>query len=415
MGEYKDYIPNEAFLIKPKYERHGVTWGHTRTYFKKFDIFNFNDSYIVQKTKNTTNPIKDDTPDHFQKYEYNKGDKVIGDAGVIYKATTHVPKYKGLWDTDENGIPYWVEISTQRGLEPFDASSKTSLKSQTNGIIIRVPVGTVKTLFTEPPKNENESIAIMGIKEFLPNSENRSEKMIAFVHIYFKEPMEAIRANKDSNFAHNYRALTIDEFEIDLNYRDRICFKLPNVATIQISQNVQGIPLADEEDVMCDIYIQSYKPKTGGMPPSTLLGDIVSKVATDNKVEIGLIVTGDIMPMGQTLLGLDIGRSTTRENEANFLKRRVVKNVIETFKCEILLDSVEDHLKADYFFRTASETSHIIHAGTPEYDWKFVFGVLDGNAPVNTRTVNTMNINGAGVAFASTDPLKTTEHNEGWR
>lgn len=419
MGNYKDYIPRGGFLVRPDLEIK-TSNGTTRTYYKRCAVSFYQGSYQALKVASSSSfrSIVDAREAYNPAKTYTKNSEVlIKEIGIVFKATRDIPlNTHPLGDnSDENNLPFWVEWDTDIALSAFDASESTMLESTHNGIKISIDVLEKDFAYYIKSKQYIEHISILGIKQ----TKDEYNNVDAFVHIYDENLMSIVKNGSitdQKDLKALYEAATIDSFEIDLRYRDRISFSTPKLVDISQITIPPNIPIQQSRKIKIkmDIYIETWKNVTG-YPPNNILGESISHIAASNGIQIGLISTGKVLNMGTTLADVNVGRIVERETEATLLKRRVVKKITESFRCDILVDTPEEHLKADYFFRIATETSHIIHAGIPQYDWKFCFGVIDGNSPIMPKGKNALTVNGVGVGFFATDPIKTQTVTLGWQ
>jgi len=420
MGTYKDHIPTKAFLVSPDYETKTATvdgTNYSRNYFKKYSFQTYDYIYDFSKYPDITKTdIADTTAEFDAETAYTKGERTkVEDFGVIFECGADVPAGSHPLDplsSDENGVPYWVEADTIDELKPFDVSAVTTYTAINKGIKISASILSYALPIISTPQQKIEHISILGIK-----GDGKTTK--AYVRFYHADIMGLVSMfSLDENKCNYYNTAIIEEFEIDLTYRDRISFSIPTSWPVrpdlpEIVPDDSGVMLPDGINIAMDIFIESRDVKFypgWGTTPCGGIG-VTENIAS---CSIGLVTSGKRNELGLTEFGMLLGRVIKRNTEANYLRRRTIISATETFECSIAVEGIDEHLKADHFFRQAAETSHIIHSGSPDFDWRFVFGVVDGNSPVDNPTVNELSVDGYGAAFFATDPLITQQAPEGW-
>lgn len=383
MANYKDFIPSEGFLVKPNI---GNIDGHS--YFSPARLYSFNDLETAKfgGAVATLTPILEPQPYFSSEFGYEKDTVIRGNRVSLYKATMDVPAGGTLKSLAPDGIPYWTEYGTAEDYKPFDNSAKTTLKVNENGILLTYYFnGYVYNTYSHP-----DTIAIMGIT-------NASK---IFIRFGYAPLFDAARNFTDATNRMNYfNTGTVDTFEVDMEFRDRICFTLPQW------QKTPVFPPVSPPDQMPLFATDGFQ-------------NIVEiYICRDNRyfpICLDFAVQGKAQSLGASLVGFSTGLTTTRKTEPNYLARNVVEKSYETLKMQFLAKTPEEYQKVKYFLRQASATSHIIHGGLKNYDQEFIFGVVDGQAPLDYRETNKFTINGAGVSFLETDPLKAEKSNEGW-
>ncbi len=428
MSEYRDHIPDRAFLVAPDYEVRTATVDgvdYSRVYFKRYKAYRYTSLYTIAKyhlTSSAVTQILDTTPEYDENTAYQMGETVrIADICVIYEAGSDVPAGNHPLDpnsVDESGVPYWVEKDTVEEWKPFDASIKTEISAPA-GIYFTGQAYFLPSSIYGGSWNPYTvtHISMMGIRADV------GADVRIFVQFYWKDYMDAVSAfETDVNRCNYYNAALIDSFEIDASRRDRISFALPDFHQFSkpTPPDVVGENISFYFDatrlVYFDVFVESRVQKP--IPTQVIEpcgGQDASMYDASGNLSVGLFMTGTRYDLGLTEFGMKLGRSTTQSDETNYLARRTVKKAVETIELQISVQDEDEHMNADYFFRIASETSHIIHPGTPDFDWRFAFGIIDGNLPIDHPNVNFMSVTGTGIAFFATDPLITQNQITGWR
>ncbi len=422
MSMYADHIPNGAFVVSPDYETASVIVDGAvkeRAYFKQYQLRSYDVSYVAAKYHTTVlTDVVDATPEYSDTAAYALGERVkVSDYGVVFEAGTDVPAGNhplSADSVDEAGVPYWVEADTIDEKKPFDASAETSLRLTGRGLMLTTTILQYSLPIYATPKQLIEHISLMGLR-------GSGEKTRMFVQFYHADLMGFVPGfENDINKCNYYNAALIDAFEIDLDKRDRVSFAIPDMLGVHqppppdvVDENV-AVSIAPGEHIAMDIFIETRETPyeismvntpCGAVHTDSLVGDL----------QVGLVTTGKRNMLGLTKFKMKAGRQIRRRSEANYLRRRTVQSAVETIDCDIIVKTPDEQLSADYFFRIAAETSHIIHAGVPTYDWRFIFGVLDGNSPVDSEEANILSVQGYGVAFFATDPMITQPAAEGWQ
>lgn len=437
MSTYEEMIPTGVHLVPPNYVEKSVTVGdgvtapattYSLAYLQPLALQTYDGTFAVMKYDATAaTDVIDATDEYDENTEYSTYDRVkVSDYGVIFAAGSDVPAGNhplAASSVDENGVPYWIEADTVDELKPFDVSADTELTVAGKGLKISAEIRAKTYAWADNPSVNItpayafDQMSIMGVRYT-----GIAQKAVIYVQVYWTSLMDAIQQfAEDANKCSYYQAAIISDFSIDMTYRDRASFKMPSASEARarpanpaLTGSDTFVADVDDDSISVDVYIE---PVFGYLPPeeySTPCDATAFGTPANGAVHVGMITVGTRQSIGRTLMGLDVGREVTRVAETNYLKRRTIKSAVETIALEALVDTPENHLKADYFFRKASETSNIIHGGVPAYDQRFAFGVLDSRSPVESSASNSISLEGRGVAFAATDPLITQTQNEGW-
>ncbi|MBN2895056.1 MAG: hypothetical protein JXK05_04070 [Campylobacterales bacterium] len=429
MGTYIDRVPTKACLVVPTYEAVGVVVDGEPfgvEFLARFPMATSTSSYTLGKFSNAAyTAVGAGGVEPWSAFAtYSAGDRAyVADTGFIYVAARddsegdhHPAKYI---EPDETGSVYWVEDGVIESHSIFDASTVTDFSVTGKSVRITIPIGDTYVYSGTPPiTNYPQMIALMGIRGL-------GETTKVFVQIVARSRKRLVDVfSEPENKCYAYSRALIDSFEVDCTYRDRICFDtsytLPENWGDLFSEPVEeevSIFWTINDTIDAEIYIETFDALHSSIPSSyDPCGTATRQMPAirARKLSIGACITGQKKELGLTEFGMKLGRSTIREEEQSYLKRRTVKKAVETIECSVVVEGQEEHLRADHFFRLASETSHIIHAGTPAFDWRFGFGVLDGGMPIEHPSLNKMSVTGTCAAFFATDPLITIKRPLGW-